>query len=122
MAKNIPVYLFTGFLEAGKTKMIEETLEDPEFNDGAKILLIVCEEGIEEYDPSRFAGQNVRMVTVEKESDLTLSYLTSLTKGILTDRVMIAIMENFQQEDGTVIVPEVLRPICGFDRIEPIRK
>ena len=69
--------------------MIEETLEDPEFNDGAKILLIVCEEGIEEYDPSRFAGQNVRMVTVEKESDLTLSYLTSLTKGILTDRVMI---------------------------------
>lgn len=90
MAKpQIPVYLFTGFLEAGKTKMIEETLEDPEFNDGAKILLIVCEEGIEEYDPSRFAGQNVRMVTVEKESDLTLSYLTSLTKGILTDRVMI---------------------------------
>ena len=35
---------------------------------------------------------------------------------------MIAIMENFQQEDGTVIVPEVLRPLCGFDRIEPAKK
>ena len=27
---EIPVYLFTGFLEAGKTKFIQETLENPE--------------------------------------------------------------------------------------------
>ena len=38
-----------------------------------------------------------------------------------TDRVLIAIMENFQQPDGSVIVPEVLRPLCGFDRIEPAK-
>jgi seryl-tRNA synthetase len=31
-------------------------------------------------------------------------------------------MENFQQEDGTVIIPEVLRPFCGFDKIEPVKK
>ncbi|MCK5806334.1 MAG: serine--tRNA ligase [Lentisphaeria bacterium] len=37
----------------------------------------------------------------------------------LTDRVVCAIMENFQQEDGTVVVPEVLRPFTGFDTIEP---
>ena len=30
----IPVYAFTGFLESGKTKFIQETLEDPRFNDG----------------------------------------------------------------------------------------
>ena len=49
-------------------------------------------------------------------------FVHTISATAVTDRVMIAIMENFQQEDGTVIVPEVLRPICGFDRIEPIRK
>lgn len=90
MAKeNVPVYLFTGFLEAGKTKMIQETLEDKDFNDGAKILLIVCEEGVEEYDPTKFWGQNVRMVTVENESDLTLDFMTELANKHKVDRVMI---------------------------------
>ena len=90
MANNgIPVYLFTGFLEAGKTKMIQETLEDQEFNDGCKILLLVCEEGLEEYDPSRFWGQNVRQVIVENESDLTPALLEKLTKEHKIDRVMV---------------------------------
>ncbi len=89
MAQNIPVYLFTGFLEAGKTQMIQDSLEDPEFNDGCKILLIVCEEGIEEYDPSRFWGQNVRRVTIENEQDLTQELLSRLAKEHKIDRVMI---------------------------------
>lgn len=89
MANNIPVYLFTGFLEAGKTKMIQETLEDENFNDGCKILLLVCEEGVEEYDPSRFWGQNVRQVVVEQESDLTPAFLDKLSKEHKIDRVMI---------------------------------
>ena len=87
--EQIPVYLFTGFLEAGKTKMIQETLEDKEFNDGCKILLLVCEEGIEEYDPTRFYGQNVRQVTVENEADLTPRFLSDLAKAHLIDRVVV---------------------------------
>ena len=43
MAKEIPVYLFTGFLEGGKTKFIQETLEDPRVNEGDRTLLLVCE-------------------------------------------------------------------------------
>lgn len=34
-------------------------------------------------------------------------------------RVFIAILENYQQADGSVVVPEVLRPFVGKDRIEP---
>ena len=49
--RQIPVYLFTGFLEGGKTKFIQETLEDGRFNKGEPTLLLVCEEGIEEYAP-----------------------------------------------------------------------
>ena len=38
--------------------------------------------------------------------------------GLALPRVMIAILENYQQEDGSVIVPEVLRSYTGFDRIQ----
>jgi seryl-tRNA synthetase len=34
-------------------------------------------------------------------------------------RTLIAILENYQQRDGTVTVPEILRPYAGFDRIPP---
>ena len=47
---EIPVYLFMGFLEAGKTTFIQETLEEDYFNDGERTLLFACEEGMEEYD------------------------------------------------------------------------
>ena len=51
-AVEIPVYLFTGFLEGGKTRFIRETLEDKKFNAGEHTLLVLCEEGEEEYDLS----------------------------------------------------------------------
>ena len=33
--------------------------------------------------------------------------------GLATPRVMIAIMENYQQADGSIVIPEVLRPYLG---------
>ena len=67
----MPVMLFTGFLESGKTKFIQETLEDKRFNDKERTLLIVCEEGIEEYEPEKFSGKTVFIEVVENEEDLT---------------------------------------------------
>ena len=61
--QQIPMYVFTGFLESGKTKFIQETLEDPRFNSGEKTLLLVLEEGEEEYDLSRYPSQNVYLET-----------------------------------------------------------
>ena len=78
-APEMPVYLFTGFLEAGKTKCIQETLQDPEFLTGS-VLVICCEEGEEEYDPSSFAKPNVAIEYVEKQEDLTVDLFTSLEK------------------------------------------
>ncbi|MFP6601350.1 MAG: aminoacyl--tRNA ligase-related protein, partial [Pirellulaceae bacterium] len=37
--------------------------------------------------------------------------------AIATSRALIAIMENYQQGDGTIVVPEVLRPWVGKDVI-----
>ena len=41
---DLPVYLFTGFLDAGKTRFIQETLEDSRFHKGERTLLLLCEE------------------------------------------------------------------------------
>ena len=79
-SKQIPVYLFTGFLESGKTKFIQETLEDNSFNNGPRMLLLVCEEGIEEYEPDNFASENIFMETIESEDELSASYLEELRK------------------------------------------
>ena len=53
------MYVFTGFLESGKTKFIQETLEDPRFNSGERTLLLVFEEGEEEYDPTTYPCKDV---------------------------------------------------------------
>ena len=51
---TIPVYLFLGFLEGGKTQFIQESMSDKRFHDGDRTLIVVCEEGIEEFDTSKF--------------------------------------------------------------------
>ncbi len=38
--------------------------------------------------------------------------------GLAVGRTLIAILENYQEEDGSITIPEILRPYTGFDRIE----
>ena len=59
----VPMYVFTGFLESGKTRFIQQTLEDPRFNSGERTLLLVLEEGEEEYDLSTYPSKNVYIET-----------------------------------------------------------
>ena len=49
---SIPVYMFAGFLESGKTSFIASVLGDPGFTRDENTLIIQCEEGMEEYDPA----------------------------------------------------------------------
>ncbi|MBR4959940.1 MAG: hypothetical protein IKY52_03485, partial [Clostridia bacterium] len=62
---EMPIYLFTGFLEAGKTSFIQQTLTEQNFTENGNTLLLLCEEGIEEYDPSAFLGKNVFCEVIE---------------------------------------------------------
>ena len=86
---KIPVYLFTGFLEGGKTSIIQESLADQNFNSGEKTLILLCEEGIEELDPSKFWGKNVTIETIDSEDMITEENLLSYTKGKKIDRIII---------------------------------
>ena len=87
--REVPVYLFTGFLEAGKTRFIQETLEDERFNAGEKTLLLLCEEGVEEYNPDRFAGKNVWLEVCARAEDLTPAYFSGLMKKRSFERAVI---------------------------------
>lgn len=87
--RQIPVYLFTGFLEGGKTKFIQETLEDGRFNKGEPTLLLVCEEGIEEYAPEQFSGHRVKLKAVENEADLTPENLVQWLAKAEAERVLV---------------------------------
>ena len=84
-----PVYLFTGFLEAGKTKAIRETIEDERFTDGEKNLILLCEEGIEEYDLSRIPGGNTVIEVIKDSSQLNCNYLSKLHKRHKPDKVVV---------------------------------
>ncbi len=86
---RLPVYIFTGFLEGGKTSIIQESLNDEKFNSGEKTLVLMCEEGEVELDATQFWGKNVTVFNVEDKSWLTRENLESLTKGKRIDRVIV---------------------------------
>lgn len=87
--KDVPVYLFTGFLEGGKTKFIQETLEDRRFCNGEKTLLLICEEGEEEYAPEQFATDTVQIRVVEEQKDLTRENLEKWLAETKSERVVV---------------------------------
>lgn len=86
---EIPVYLFSGFMDSGKTSLIRQTLIENDFGEGAKTLLIVCEDGDVEYDENELLKVNTRMVMLENEEDFTAETLQQLQDTYRPDQVFI---------------------------------
>ena len=86
--REIPVYLFLGFLESGKTTFIQETMEDERFDSGERTLLLVAEEGEVEYDPSRFAVEHFAVEEID-ESKLNGKDLAALVAKHRADRIVL---------------------------------
>lgn len=84
---QIPVYAFTGFLDSGKTKFIQETLEDPRFNAAERTLLLVFEEGEEEYDASTYPYPNIYLEVLDQQK-VTTKQLKELEKKYHAQRVV----------------------------------
>ncbi len=87
--REIPVYMFIGFLEAGKTEFMQGALEGEEFNTGERTLVLLCEEGIEEYNPEKFAQPNVYIEVVEEEKDLNIKKLQELAEKHKAEQVLV---------------------------------
>ena len=86
---RVPIYLITGFLESGKTSFLNFTLQQDYFYIDGKTLLILCEEGEEEYDMETLRFGNTVVEVIEKEEDLTPERLLAMEIVHQPERVIV---------------------------------
>ena len=86
---RVPIYLVTGFLESGKTTFLDFTLQQEYFAIDGKTLLILCEEGEEEYDMDKLKLTNTVVEVIEDEEDLTPQRLAAMDIIHQPERVVI---------------------------------
>ena len=86
---DVLVYLMTGFLESGKTKFLDFTLKQDYFQIRGTTLLILCEEGEEEYDPEEMKKHRIVVERVEDREDFTEEWLKELNDKYKPERVVI---------------------------------
>ena len=86
--KEIPVYVFMGFLGSGKTSFAMDVLVNQNFTEGQKTLLLACEEGEVEYDEKELKKRNVYVEYITEEN-LTEEHLMELGKKYAPKNVMI---------------------------------
>ena len=104
--EDVSVFLFLGFLEGGKTKFIQETLEDPRMENGERTLLLICEEGVEEYDVKKFKVKNVAVETIEDKEHLNEYTLNYLTRKYRAERVVVEYNGTWMLQDFFDAMPE----------------
>ena len=84
-----PVYIINGFLESGKTEFITFTLGQPYFQIKGRTLLILCEEGENEYDPALLKKSRTDVVLIEEEEEFNPNHLIELEKQYKPARIII---------------------------------
>ncbi|MCI8594680.1 MAG: hypothetical protein HFF09_05420 [Oscillospiraceae bacterium] len=89
MGEPIPIYLINGFLDAGKTSFIRPMLEGNDFTQDERTLLLLCEEGEEEYDAQALQYHDVSVVMVEEQEELTGEFLRACKKKYRPTQIVI---------------------------------
>lgn len=106
MQQEVSVFLFLGFLDSGKTKFIQETLEDPRMENGERTMLVVCEEGEEEYDRSKFKVKNVAIEVIDGKELLNAHNLAYLARKNRAERVVVEYNGTWELQDFFEAMPE----------------
>lgn len=65
-----------------------------------------------------YQARRLNIKFIDKKREKNFCHTVNDT-GVAMGRILIAILENYQQEDGSVLVPEVLQKYCGFKKISP---
>lgn len=87
---EIPVYFFTGFMDSGKTTLIQETLFENGFaEDDDRILIIACEDGDMEYDTEKLKTINASVATIDTEAEFNTEHLQEIADQYRPDAVFI---------------------------------
>lgn len=87
--RECQVFIIYGFLESGKTQFINFTTSQDYFQMDETTLIVVCEEGMEEYDEKQLALDNTVVEYIEDFSDFTLEKLNELDEKHKPERVLI---------------------------------
>lgn len=93
------VYIINGFLESGKTEFIKFTMQQQYFQIDGKTLLLVCEEGENEYERDLLAATNTYMEVIEDKESLSSSKLMELEKKYKPERIIIEYNGMWQASD-----------------------
>ena len=97
---RVVVYLITGFLESGKTQFLTQTLSQEYFEIEGTTVLILCEEGIEEYDEELLKKKNTILLTVDGPEELTLEWLQGIDLLYHPERVIIECNGMYRKAGG----------------------
>lgn len=84
----VPVYVMTGFLESGKTTMIHSMLQDDGFSRDQRTLILVCEEGVEDYDTDLLNEHHAVYHVFDEPEDMTALKLKELNNQYKPERVI----------------------------------
>lgn len=87
--KKKPVYVINGFLDSGKTDFYRYTMAQPYFQTKGKTLLIVCEEGENDYDENLLKKTNTVKEVFEDQEQFTPSALMALESKHDPERILI---------------------------------
>ena len=101
----IPVYVFTGFLESGKTQFIKEIIADPGFTENERTALLLCEEGIEEYDEREMLHYGTAIVPIESADRLTPNILKRVEQKFDPDRIIVEYNGMWKLDDLLAAFP-----------------
>ena len=105
---SVPVYMFAGFLESGKTSFIASVLGDPGFTRDENTLLIQCEEGMEEFDPAFLKKYHTVVECIEDEEEYNEETLRAFVRKHHPDRVIIEMNGMWDLDAAIGRTPKVL--------------
>lgn len=86
---EVMVYLMTGFLESGKSSFLKFTLAQDYFQVDGTTLLILCEQGEEEFDAAELKKHNVVVETVKNQDEMNEAFFLAMDAKHDPERVII---------------------------------
>lgn len=116
MIPPIPVYIFSGLLDSGKTTLIKEFIDGLQANAPSRVLLIACEQGEEEYDCDELYANDVALRYIEEEDSFTYDTILDLVRETTADKIVIEYNGMWKSSrPRTVFDPEQLMETLIID-------
>ena len=103
--ERLPIFVINGFLEAGKTQFMKFTMQQEYFQTEGNTLLIVCEEGEEEYDKELLESTHTTVKYIDDLSDFTKEKMVEFTKEVDPERILIE--WNGLWEQDKIQIPDI---------------